>query len=203
MPTQIIGLSRRIWPQTAGCVDLGARVIGIHFSEEGSVHHDSAVDRHLIRSVLCHEKAVAFAIAVMTTHQRDEPSATLDKFGLNSTPTWVVCKRESRQCLDASHAAELGNLYLHHSVTEDRTVEVSISAGETVVLHLEFVHPLLTNIEDDSSIFLGTKTSGIQQVVRLEEGLNKIVCDLTVLQQWNKLFSRSLVGFLHVADQQV
>jgi hypothetical protein len=47
------------------------------------------------------------------------------------------------------------------------------------------------------------KTSGIQQVVRLEEGPNKIECDLTVLQQWNKPFSRSLVGFLHVADQQV
>jgi hypothetical protein len=43
----------------------------IRFPEAGGIHHNPTVSHHLIRSVFGHLKAVAFAVAVVTTDQRD------------------------------------------------------------------------------------------------------------------------------------
>jgi hypothetical protein len=148
-------------------------------------------------------KRLAFAVAVMTTHQRDEPSPTFDKFSLDSALPWMICKWEGRQRLNPSDTIELLDPYLDCSVPEDRTIEVPVSAGEIIVFHLELINILLTSVEDDASIPLGTETSSVEQVVRFEEGPDKIIRNLTMLQQWNKSLSGGQVGLLDVADQKV
>jgi hypothetical protein len=71
------------------------------------------------------------------------------------------------------------------------------------VFHTVRLFSLFTKIILDASWLASVDTAGVNDRVRLKEGPQKVICDLTLLKKRSEAFDGRFVGFLGEVEQQI
>ena len=90
----------------------------------------------------------------------------------------MILERESRQGVDTLCPAELGDLQFDREYAQVFAVEIQIAAVETPVFRARYGCLLLAKVVSNTSRLMCSGASGIDQGIRLEEGLEQVVRDI-------------------------
>lgn len=144
-------------------------IIGIGFSKEDRVDHNSAIDGKLVRQFLVHIECISLILTMINVHQGYKLSITFDESRLYLVLIQMIVKRKDVKRVDPLHSTEFFNDKFDRNLFTHFVIEVNETALHVKIFKSVLHCPFFVEMVSDTSGLVDTVTDDVNHHIQLEK----------------------------------